>query len=218
MASSTDISRPYNLYDFTYNLSRQELNCGKNFTIIKGNIGELQVLDTLNKLPGRFFARFAIKYHGDGKIDIQGFYKSTHFLIQVKFMTKKFGESKEIEKFADIVKKYENTYGIFYCAGGQPDLIDYVGFDYIGTYEYEKMLKHFVLRDEFNCPTDMLFEKITEFVEAKHIYLPNDHIGIFLTSPANQDLIQNVSFKNIIVSYNKVTIKHDLYSYFKNEF
>ncbi|CAG8745523.1 25075_t:CDS:1, partial [Racocetra persica] len=111
MSSSTNISRPYDLYEFPYDLRKEKLKnwedygkiCGKIFAVLKGNIGELQVLDTLNKLPGRFFARYPIKPYGDGKIDIQGFYKSTHFLIQVKFTAKKFGygkTSEEIENFA----------------------------------------------------------------------------------------------------------------------
>ncbi|CAG8707927.1 2465_t:CDS:2, partial [Racocetra persica] len=108
----------------------------------------------------------------------------------------------------DSIEKY--GYDFPFEIEGRLDLIDYAGFDYIGTYEYEKMVKHLVLRDESNFPTNMLLEKINEFVKAKNIYLPNDHIGIFLASPQNQHLFEKISFEGIIVSYNKANIRNNL--------
>ncbi|CAG8797109.1 7643_t:CDS:1, partial [Gigaspora rosea] len=63
------LKRPsFNLYMFTHNLSEyfltKECEKLKKFTKIKASIGELQVLDTLNRLGGRFFSRFSIAYYG----------------------------------------------------------------------------------------------------------------------------------------------------------
>lgn len=116
------LKRPsFNLYMFTHNLSEYFLakQCEKlnKFKKIKGNIGELQVLDTLNKLGGRFFSRFFINYYGDGGIDIQGFFNSTYYIIQVKFQVEKSGFGKII-KFKEKIQIFKNAIGIIFCPGG----------------------------------------------------------------------------------------------------
>ncbi|CAG8554237.1 1619_t:CDS:2, partial [Dentiscutata heterogama] len=87
------------------------------FKKIKGNIGELQVLDTLNRLGSKFFSRFSIKYYGDDGIDIQGFFNSTYYIIQVKFQANKQGIG-EITKFKEKIQVFKNTIGIIFCPSG----------------------------------------------------------------------------------------------------
>src|SRR6185437_6881106 len=116
------LKRPsFNLYMFTHNLSEyfltKECEKLKKFTKIKGSIGELQVLDTLNRLGGRFFSRFSIAYYGKDSIDIQGFFNSTYFIIQVRFRVEKLGFN-EITVFQEKIKSFKNATGIIFCPGG----------------------------------------------------------------------------------------------------
>jgi len=117
------LKRPsFNLYMFTHNLSEHFLTkeCDeklKKFTKIKASIGELQVLDTLNRLGGRFFSRFSIAYYGKDSIDIQGFFNSTYFIIQVRFRVEKLGFN-EITVFQEKIKSFKNATGIIFCPGG----------------------------------------------------------------------------------------------------
>ncbi|CAG8818293.1 17368_t:CDS:1 [Dentiscutata erythropus] len=112
----------FDLYEFTNNLSKDFLIQNhvkyQSFSYIKGSVGELQVLDTLNKHGGTFFARFRHNKFKNGYINIQGFFNDTYFLICVKFCVSKFDSLDFILAFKDAVSMFENAAGIFFCPSG----------------------------------------------------------------------------------------------------
>ncbi|RIB07851.1 hypothetical protein C2G38_2213192 [Gigaspora rosea] len=112
----------FNLYNFIYNLSKvffQEQNIDfKNFTFRKNSIGELQVLDALNKSGDFFFSTFTMKYHNEKGINIQGSMNRTYFLLQIKFTVSKFYKAGDILSFLKNTETYKNVVKIFFCPSG----------------------------------------------------------------------------------------------------
>ncbi|CAG8794372.1 1285_t:CDS:1 [Dentiscutata erythropus] len=280
------------LYKFTNNFDKKyfkkhNISC-QHFSPIKGYIGELQVLDTLNKLGGIFFARFCDNKFKNGCINIQGFFRNTYFLIRVKFSVYELNDPDIILDFKNAINMFENVVGFFYSPSGisiscenyldkikfvdsleklsttiqQLSLgiskkriifeiskqkyisyeisakliqilerkklivysirfgysfpfhlennigtVGYVGFDYVGTYEFHNNIYHVAIRDERRASKEALKKKHKEFTRAMDTYLPSYYFGVLLIS-YNSDEVNLKRTNNIIFSrLDFITIK-----------
>ncbi|CAG8814199.1 20463_t:CDS:1, partial [Dentiscutata erythropus] len=255
------------LYKFTNNLSKEHLKKKHinhyHFSNVKMYIGELQVLDTLNKLGGAFFTRFSDGKFKNGYINMQGFFNRTYFPIRVKFCVDKLCDPDILLNFKNIINMHENAVGIFFCPSGitapcknhlgeikfvssleelsttvqqlssgsfkkrvifevpmrkhnsyeaslkmiqmlerkkltmhsirfsysfpfrleeNINTVGYVGFDYVGTYEFHNKIYHIAIRDERRASKEALKKKHKEFTRAMDTYLSSYYLGVLLIS------------------------------------